>query len=125
MKCVSVIVPTVVCINCLGCVTDTTLDHWQAKAATVPIGSTRTQVEKILPPMPMTPILIEGPIFFYWVAETTQVTAIYDGTNGTLSHPIRVERKPAPVVTIKKSDKNTEANKASESSVAPAPQIQR
>lgn len=59
-----ILVLAVLCMLVLGCNSTTTSnqgDHWQHQANQVTVGMTRSQVEKLLPPLPQSPhMTLEG-----------------------------------------------------------------
>ena len=82
------------CILVFGCTTQTTTALWKQKARGLPVGTPRSQVEKVLPP--------SEPVYYvgshagaphridYWVDSSTVVRCPYDGDD-VLIRPIVVE----------------------------------
>jgi hypothetical protein len=105
-----------------GCTSHTAVHRidWHSRTAQVNVGMTRSEVEKLLPPLPGSPCPSAGGggsyTVFYWVATNLQVRLTYgsshtDLSNRLLSEPDLSER-PEAVGPMKIRDTSNKPLKA-------------
>lgn len=89
-----------------GCGKQDPLAKWQARAAKIPLGSTKEQVAKKLPPVGvpslggLSPTMSQGDKVWWWVTDDICICATFAGSDSTLSEAVTVERSPIPEIEV-------------------------